>query len=195
MKGMTFDKNAHPRGAGGRFTATPHAEPAIALADEPDWDAWNEGLEIPTFRRGKKFTEYTRSGTPVRITAGVIDREARQVFTRGQCMALAVVLAEANVGTPVIAYRAGTNSLAHALVRIPGGALLDIDGVHDPEKLSNDYDLVDQDRDDFADHVDKATGFAEWSDPPNYAMARTFVGAVAARARTAVDGISTHISR
>jgi hypothetical protein len=192
----SFDKDAHPRGAGGRFTATSHSEPAIGLAltAGPDWQGWSEGLEVPTFRRGKKFTEYTNRGTPVRITAGVIDREARQVFTRGQCMALAVVLAEANAGTPVIAYNPGTNSLAHALTRLPGGALLDIDGVHDPEKVAEIYDLVDHDRDDFAEQVDKAEGFAKWSDPPNYEMARTFVGAVTSLVRTAVTGKSTHIS-
>lgn len=191
---MTFDKNAHPRGAGGKFTATAHSEPAVSLTTEPDWEDWSDGLEIPTFRRGKKFTDYTRNGTPVRITAGVIDRDARQIFTRGQCMALAVVLAEANVGTPVIAYNRGTTSLAHALVRIPGGALLDIDGVQDPVEIANGYDLVDQDRDDFADQVEKAEGFAKWSDPPNYEMARTFVGALAEQAKTAVTGKSTHIS-
>lgn len=191
---MTFDKNAHPRGAGGRFTAAAHSEPAIELADGPDWDAWSESLEIPTFRRGKKFAEYTRSGTPVRITAGVIDREARQVFTRGQCMALAAALSEANAGTPVVAYTPGTSSLAHALVRLPSGALLDIDGVHDPDEVARNYDLVDYGVDDFADQVNKAEGFAKWSDPPNLEMARTFVGAVTAQVRTAVNGISTHIS-
>jgi hypothetical protein len=192
---MTFNENAHPRGAGGRFTAATRSEPALGLTAGPDWNAWDQGLEIPTFRRGKKFTEYTNRGTPVRITAGVIDREARQVFTRGQCMALAVVLAEANAGTPVIAYRPGTDSLAHTLVRLPSGDLLDIDGVHNAEDVARDYDLADWDRDDFAALVDKAEGFAKWSDPPNYEMARTFVGAVTTRARTAVGGISTHISR
>jgi hypothetical protein len=191
---MIFDKDSHPRGIGGRFTATLRSEPAISLAPEAGRRAWSDGLEIPAFRSGKRFTEYTNRGTPVRITAGVIDREARQVFTRGQCMALAVVLSQANVGTPVIAYVPGTTSMAHALVRIPGGALLDIDGVHDPVRIAKDYDLVDFDRDDFADQVDKAEGFAKWSDPPNYEMARTFVRALAEQTKTAVIGKSTHIS-
>jgi hypothetical protein len=193
--GMTFNENDHLRGAGGRFTVSARAEPDLDLGTVPDWDAWRVGLEIPTFRRGKKFTEYTRRGNPVRISAGVIDSEARQVFTRGQCMALVVVLCEANAGTPVAAFEPGTDSLAHALVRLPDGSLLDIDGVHDADKAAESYDLADFDRDDFADKVDKSEGFAKWSDPPNYAMARTFVGAVTERVRTAAIGESTHINR
>lgn len=192
---MTFHENDHQRGAGGRFTAAVHADPDIALDAGPDWDAWRDGLKIPTFRRGKKFSEYTNRGTPIRVTAGVIDRGARQVFTRGQCMALAVVLSEANAGTPVIAFTPGTGSLAHALIRLPDGSLLDVEGVHDPDKVAASYDLVDWDRDDFDEQIDNAEGFAKWSEPPNYEMARTFVGAVTAQVGTAVTGISTHISR
>jgi hypothetical protein len=148
----------------------------------PDWTAWRDGLEIPAFRRGQKFTEYTRRGTPVKVTAGIIDREARQIFTRGQCMALARVLADAKAGTPVIAFEPGTTSLAHALVRLPDSTLLDIDGVHDAADVGQSYDLVDYEPEDFAAQVDSATGFAECSDPPNYELARTFVGAVTGRA-------------
>jgi hypothetical protein len=176
---MTFN-DLHPRGAAGRFIPTHHAEASVSLGAGPDWAAWRDGLEIPTFRRGQKFTECTRRGTPVKLTAGIIDRDARQIFTRGQCMALVRVLSDAKAGTPVIAFEPGTTSLAHALIRLPDGTLLDIDGVHDAADVGQDYDLVDYEPEDFAAHVDAGTGFAEWSDPPNYELARTFVGAITA---------------
>lgn len=147
----------------------------------PDWVAWRDGLEIPAFRRGRKFTEYTRRGTSVKLTAGVINRDARQIFTRGQCMALVRVLADAKAGTPVVAFEQGTSDLAHALIRLPDGNLLDIDGVHDAAQVARNYDLVDYQPEDFAAQVDAAEGFAKWSDPPNYELARTFVGRVTAR--------------
>ena len=96
-------------------------------------------------------------------------------------MALARVLADAKAGTPVVAFEQGTSDLAHALIRLPDGNLLDIDGVHDAAQVARNYDLVDYQPEDFAAQVDAAEGFAKWSDPPNYELARTFVGRVTAR--------------
>lgn len=150
---------------------------------------WEAGLEIPKFRSGRRFSDYTRSGNKVTVTAGVIDRQSRQIYLRGQCMALARALSDAGVGVPCAAFERGTDSLAHALVRLPDGSLLDIDGVHGAADVESLYDVVDYDRAVFADHVDKTTGFAAWSDPSNTEMARSFVGTLAGMARSHLTAI------
>ena len=163
------------------FPVDETADTSTADTSIADWEA---GLDIPKFRAGRRFSDFTRSGNKVTVTAGVIDRQSRQIYLRGQCMALARALSDAGVGAPCAALERGTDSLAHALVRLPDGSLLDIDGVHAAAEVERLYDVVDYDKAEFADHIDKATGFAAWSDPSNMDMARSFVGTLAGVART-----------
>jgi hypothetical protein len=134
-------------GNGGEYAAVRKSAPEIS----PDGqDAWRSGLRIPTTGHGRRFTDLTRSGNKITVTGGVIDRIARQIVTSGQCMALALAFSEANAGTPVVAFTPGSDQMAHALVRLPDGRLLDINGVHDAAVAAERYTLVDYDRQDFA---------------------------------------------
>lgn len=94
------------------------------------------------------------SGDPVDVVPGLIDDAAEWVYMHGQCLALAVVLAE-RTGWPmhlrVFADGDGYEddepvrylNLRHAYVQTPDGPLLDIRGVHDPvivEEHCRDFD-------------------------------------------------------
>jgi hypothetical protein len=85
-----------------------------------------------------------RTGAPVTLTPGLLDDEARYVFTAGQCVALAVALAEKS-GWPVYVesrvydgrYPTGDGApdrldsnaeIVHAMVEMPDGRVLDVRG-------------------------------------------------------------------
>lgn len=93
------------------------------------------------------------------LTPGVIDGYAKHAFKYGACGALAIAL-HRHTGWPIVAitdhhnvyenHQAGGGSALHWAVQTPGGKLLDIDGLHDPEELTEEY------------HGDADDGIAAW---------------------------------
>ncbi len=82
------------------------------------------------------------------LTPGVINETALHVFTLGGCDALAIAIHD-KTGWPIIAItdahnvygdRAGGGSAMHWMVKHPNGKFLDIDGIHDPEAIVEQYD-------------------------------------------------------
>lgn len=71
---------------------------------------------------------------PVRVLPGRRDAAAVRVFSRGQCLALAVALSRAT-GRPVAAHTVrerGTEVLRHCYAHLDGtGTVLDVSGAHD----------------------------------------------------------------
>lgn len=82
------------------------------------------------------------------LTPGVIDGRALRIFKYGGCGALAIAIHRAT-GWPIVAItdahnvfddgKAGGGSAMHWTVQHPSGKLLDIDGLHDPDNLVNEY--------------------------------------------------------
>ncbi|MCX5215663.1 hypothetical protein OG689_41650 [Kitasatospora sp. NBC_00240] len=90
------------------------------------------------------------------ITTGLIDSAAVEAFTRGQCHALALAMAEATgwptgvlcqpecdaagceddfCNEPLIADNVCACQLLHLVALRPDGCLVDINGVHDPDRV------------------------------------------------------------
>lgn len=84
---------------------------------------------------------------PQRLTPGELDGPALNIFKQGACGALAIAIHDAT-GWPIVAItdahnvedgRAGGGSALHWAVRRPDGRLVDIDGAHDPDELTEEY--------------------------------------------------------
>ena len=82
------------------------------------------------------------------LTPGVLDPIAKQTFTIGGCGALAIAIHDAT-GWVIVAitdhhnvydnHQAGGGSALHWCVKQPNGLLVDIDGAHDPDELTEKY--------------------------------------------------------
>jgi hypothetical protein len=82
-----------------------------------------------------------------RVTPGVLDGSALNLFSQGGCIALAIALHDAT-GWPILAVTDGHNSMdgelcggssMHWGVRTPEGLFLDVDGVHEFDDLERRY--------------------------------------------------------
>lgn len=101
-----------------------------------------------------------------RLTPGVIDGAAQNIFLHGACGALAIALHN-RTGWPVVAitdehnvygdHQASGGSALHWAVQRPDGLLLDIDGYHDPDCLTDNYH-------DHADEGEAAWGLSSLAD-------------------------------
>lgn len=120
---------------------------------DPDWVARLQPHQQRDLAEDGTFTLRDASGDPVEVTPGVIDDEADWVFKRGQCLSLAVALAE-KTGGKVYCQRVDFGDtdendqpfygLRHAYVQLPDGTLLDIQGEHGaPADLDEDDEYDD----------------------------------------------------
>ena len=130
------ERNRVPAGtgsSGGQFASSGHIDTGLQLAHVPEY------VEV-----------FDASGDVCQLTPGVIDEEARWVYTNGQCLALAVALAR-RTGWPLATttieeldpdgaepdgYRHHA-LLRHASVLTPAGDLLDINGDNDAEAIEH----------------------------------------------------------
>lgn len=163
---MTFNE-LHPRGAAGRFIATSHTEPGLALGGAGP---------VPVM---------DSSGEWVNVTPGQRDDAARHAYLNGQCLALAVALSK-RTGWPVLTRTVELDEdepplLIHAYVQGPGGVLLDYTGGRDQEAEAESW----EDEDDFEETpADLADGLLRNYEghlgPQNSALAESFVDGVLA---------------
>lgn len=84
---------------------------------------------------------------PKRLTPGSIDEVAINYFLHGACGALTMALHD-ETGWPIVAITdhhnvydgvSGWGSALHWAVEHPNGQLIDIEGLHDPEELVEQY--------------------------------------------------------
>lgn len=75
-----------------------------------------------------------------KVTAGVIDDNARHAFTHGACGALAVAIHD-TTGWPIIAVGKCDGLDMHYAVRRPDGLLVDIEGAHSDDDMRDAYAL------------------------------------------------------
>ena len=122
-----FDTLAHPRGAAGKFTDRTHSAP-------------ERGLSHPVCHLLDNY------GDEFLLTPGIIDDNARHVFTEGQALALAAVVSRAT-GWPLVIRTSGDGrgtsgppALIHAWVEDPDGDLIDINGLNDREESDDKFD-------------------------------------------------------
>jgi hypothetical protein len=125
---MTFN-DLHPRGTGGRFTATRRTEPGLVL-----------GIAGPV-------PVMDSSGEWVDVTPGQRDDAARHAYLNGQCLALAVALSK-RTGWPVLTRTVELDEdepplLIHAYVQGPDGVLLDYTGGRDQEAEAENWEDED----------------------------------------------------
>src|SRR5690554_5632535 len=85
---------------------------------------------------------------PTKLSPGVLDGYAKRAFKYGACGALAIALHD-ETGWPIVAItdahnvydgKAGGGSALHWTVRHPSGRLLDVNGLHAPEALVEEYE-------------------------------------------------------
>ena len=125
--------------AGGRWRAAERAASGATL--DPFVDGWGDEPEVlsaPPWP--EQVVVKDRRGDKVRLTPGVLDSEAKYVFSSGQCLALAVAVSE-QTGWPVHLRmgrgpigrsRKDVDYVIHATVLTPDGKHLDAHGVHEP---------------------------------------------------------------
>lgn len=123
--------------AGGQFAAGERAEAAVCLNEAaPTGAPTGVPAGSPSARAGESVTVRDRYKEPVTLTAGDLDSEARYVYSSGQCLALAVAVAE-RTGWPVYLRmghgyvgrrRQKCDYLIHAMVQDPAGRLIDVNG-------------------------------------------------------------------
>lgn len=127
---------------------------------------------------------------PERLTPGVLDGAARHAFSQGACGALAIALHDAT-GWKVVAVtdshnvhdgRAGGGSAMHWAVMRPDGMLVDVDGPHDPDTLTEGYH-GEADDGEAAWGISSRADVEEWyveaqGEPIPVSLAATFVEAV-----------------
>lgn len=125
---MAFNELDHPRGDGGRFTASQHREPDLALDTRPTrvMDAYGKWIEI---------------------TPGQRDEAARYAYLNGQCLALAVALSR-RTGWSVLTRTVDVGPdeppvLIHAYVQGPDGVILDYTGGRDEEAEAENWEDED----------------------------------------------------
>ncbi len=75
---------------------------------------------------------------PSQLTPGILDGEARRVFKRGACAALAIAIYD-KTKWPIIAIVDQNGSVVHWTVRRPDNKLIDVDGGHTQEALIAEY--------------------------------------------------------
>lgn len=129
------------------------------------------------------------------LTPGVLDPRAERAFSTGGCGSLAIALHDA-LGWPIVAItdahnvfegKAGGGSALHWTVQRPDGKLVDVDGLHDPDELVEEYEAE-------ADDGEAAWGIStradcwEWTveaqgEHVPVELARAFVDAVLERCR------------
>lgn len=85
--------------------------------------------------RNREPVDMTLSdGRPVSVTPGVIDEDAKLLFTRGQCLAFATEMSKKLGTNRVVAYSDERDeTLIHAYAEGKDGTLYDIEGDHDPD--------------------------------------------------------------
>lgn len=162
---MDFNDSEHPRGAGGRFTATAHAEPRLQplAAATPVMDS---------------------SGKYIDVVPGRRDDAARHVYLNGQCLALAAAVSR-RTGWPVMTrtLELGDSDepplLIHAYVQGPDGVLIDYTGGRDQEAEEEnweDEDILELTPASLADGLLRR--YEGHLGPQNTGLAETFVDGV-----------------
>lgn len=153
--------NRVPRGVrqGGQFTQSTRGEAGVGLAVTPptpvgfdaEWFSRLAPHQQHTLSEQETVTVLDASGDPIDVVPGIIDDEADWVYKRGQCLALAVALAE-KTGGKVYCQRVDFDdvdadgnpfhNLGHAYVELPEGVLLDIQGEHgEPSDLTDEFGI------------------------------------------------------
>ncbi len=130
---------------------------------------------------------------PSNLTPGVIDGYAKRAFSYGACGGLAIALHDAT-GWPIVAItdahnvydgKAGGGSAMHWTVQHPSGKLLDIDGLHEPEALVEEYE-GEADDGDAAYGISTREDAAEWyveaqGEPIPLTLIESFVDSIIAQ--------------
>lgn len=120
----TFTEADHPRGMAGRFVAKP--------ADETD-------LDLPA-----PVTLTDARGLRVAVTPGQLDDEADYLFMNGQCVGMAVALAQSR-GWGVVVHSYSDEGLTkHAYAVAEDGTYWDVRGENDPVIVEEDMEPDDE---------------------------------------------------
>ncbi|ALU38886.1 hypothetical protein AS188_03020 [Kocuria flava] len=129
----------------------------------------------------------------MRVVPGRWDAAAAHVFARGQCLALAVAVAE-TTGGPVAAHverRGDREVLRHCWAHLDDRTVVDGSGAHDLRVLRA---VAGRRCGEAVRTLDPAAAWARWARdlvPQDLALARSFVPRVLARSRTPGRGAHT----
>ena len=125
-----------------------------------------------------------------KLTPGELDGYAMHAFKYGACGALALAIHDATgwriVGITdshnVESRRLGGGSCMHWAVMHPSGQLLDVDGLHDPDEMTAQYD-AEADDEEAAWGIGSRADIEEWyienqGEPIPVSLAATFVDSI-----------------
>lgn len=100
--------------------------------------------ESPVALAAPTRTVRTADGMRVAVTPGVLDDAAGHAFNNGQCLGLAVAVAEHNGWGVAVRTYDEAGLVAHAWAVSPDGRLHDVRGAHDEMSVEEELDGDDQ---------------------------------------------------
>lgn len=139
---------------------------------------------------------------PTRLTPGLLNPIAENIFYQGACSALAIALHDAT-GWPIVGVsesdnvhdgRLGLGSCMHFLVERPDGKLIDVLGAHDPEEVLDSFPAEYEDEESALGYARREDVVEQYEESAasriSLRAAARFVDAVLERARPAMEQVS-----